>query len=227
MREINILGLSLHDYTLREKMRMLDGFLDHGVPGTVEFVSAKVLMRAESDARHKEWLESMDIIEYCDADILRAAGITSRGRMREIENNSFLYELLRRLVRERRPVYLLADSQNAMLALESDIQREQIEIVGKNILSSDEGAASADQIINDINDKAPDAILTLTDCFVREAFIYHNKNRINAGIWVGLSKEGPVAGPDRKRMYVFVTKLQKKLFQRKVHRYENQGKAEN
>ena len=41
MREINILGLSLHDYTLREKMRMLDGFLDHGVPGTVEFVSAK------------------------------------------------------------------------------------------------------------------------------------------------------------------------------------------
>ena len=161
MREINILGLNLRDYTLREKLRMLNSSLGRRAMATIGFVSARALMQAEKDGVRKAWLESMDIVEYCDADILRAAGITARGRLKEAENNSFLREFLGRLIREERAVYLLAGSQDMLESMEVYDEIRQMCVTGRNILPAENGS-NADVIINDINDKAPCAVLTLS-----------------------------------------------------------------
>ena len=227
MREINLLGLNLQDYTLREKMRMIDSYLGHGALGTVGFVSTKTLMQAGEDAAQKEWLESTDVVVYCVADILRAGGITARSRLKEIENNSFLNELMRRIARERRTVYLIADTQESMQILESDLEDGQVQIAGKYILQEEGVDVKADAVINDINDKVPNVVLTLSAYPLQAAFVFHNKSRINADLWVGLPKDRPVSGEGGKKQHLFVRKLQRKLFQRKVHQYENQEKTEN
>ncbi len=145
MREINILGLSLRDYTLREKMRLTDLYLQNGKLNTIEYVSAKILMSAEKEPQEKAWLEAMDIIVYCDADIARAAGITARSYLKEIENNSFFRELMKKLVREKRTVYLLSDLEESMAALETELARSpgMIRIAGKSILQENETGSGA------------------------------------------------------------------------------------
>lgn len=227
MKEINLLGLNLRDYTLREKMRMIDAYFGHGALGTVGFVSTKTLMQAGEDATQKEWLESVDVLEYCDTDILRVAGIGGRSRLKEIENNSFLNELMRRIARERRTVYLVSDTRESMQILESDLEDGQVQIAGKCILQEEGADLKADAVINDINDKAPSVILVLSDYPLQASFVFHNKRRINADIWIGLPKDRPVSGEGGKKHHLFVRKLQRKLFQRKVYQYENQEKAEN
>ena len=167
------------------------------------------------------------MVEYCDADILRAAGITARSRLKEIENNSFLNELMRRIARERRTVYLIADTQESMQILESDLEDGQVQIAGKYILQEEGVDVKADAVINDINDKVPNVVLTLSAYPLQAAFVFHNKSRINADLWVGLPKDRPVSGEGGKKQHLFVRKLQRKLFQRKVHQYENQEKTEN
>lgn len=226
MREINILGISLKDYTLREKLSLADRYLKNGALNTIECVSAKTLMAAGDDPQQKEWLEAMDMIVYSDVDIARSAGITNRNRLKEIENNSFLKELLRRLAREKYPVYLLTDSEDTMQTLENDLARTQatLQIVGKYVFSPGEG--TEDALINEINDKAPKVIVALSAYPVQESFIFQNKSRLNADIWLGLQKDSLVLGMEEKRIGVLLRKLQHKIFQRKVSRYENQEKPE-
>ena len=225
MREINILGLNLRDYTLREKLRMLNSSLGRRAMATIGFVSARALMQAEKDGVRKAWLESMDIGEYCDADILRAAGITARGRLKEAENNSFLREFLGRLIREERAVYLLAGSQDMLESMEAYDEIRQMCVTGRNILPAENGS-NADVIINDINDKAPCAVLTYADCLVQADFVSVNRRRMNADIWVDMPEKGTVSIAPDKKFPALIKNMQRKLFQRKVHQYENQEKAE-
>ncbi len=227
MRKINILGLDLRDYTLREKMQMADRYLQHGALGTISCVSAKILMRAEGDAQQKQWLEAMDILEYHDADILRAAGITARNRLKEAENNSFIYELIKKAIREKHTLYLLSDDREDAAVLEEELERQQgmQQIAGRYIIEADTDM-NADTVINDINDKAPDVILARLSYPMQEAFICENRKLINADIWVGLRKGYSVFRTEGKKTDRLFKKLQRKLFRRKVHRYENQEKTE-
>lgn len=225
MREINILGLSLRDYTMREKMRMLDSYLGRRTMAIVGFVSARALMQAEKEVRQKEWLESMDVVEYCDADILRAAGITARGRLKEAENGSFLKGLRQWLIREHHPVYLLAGSEDVMQMLEADAEIAQMHVTGKNILPQENGS-DIDVIINDINDKAPCAVLVHADCLLQAAFVDASRQKVNADIWVGLPEKSMAPGDTDRKFAGFIKNMQRRLFQRKVHQYENQEKAE-
>lgn len=234
MRKINILGLNLQDHTLREKMRLAESYLRGGALNTVACVSAKMLMRAGEDAQQKEWLEAMDVIVYCDRDILDAAGITSYNRLREVENNSFLKEFCKKIAREKRIVYLLADTDEAMELLELFLSQQEPALaspVGKSVLGSEETESGTDAVINEINDKAPDVILSFMAYPQQEAFVFCNKNRINADLWLGLQRENLLPCEENKGRWALTKGLSKKIFlrkifQRKVQRYENQEKAE-
>ena len=228
MREIKILGLNLRDYTVRETLHLVDQYLKSGVLNTIEYVSAQMIMSAEKDSRQKEWLESMDILVYCDSDIIRAANVTSRSRLKEIENNSFLKEFLKKLVRERRTVYLLADTDEMLGILEADMEKlpVPIAIAGKNVLQGEAPENSADIVINDIKDKAPDVLLVLSAYPDREAFIHDNKNKINAHIWLGLQKDSLLLEGEEKGLQGFVKGLRGRIFRRKVHLYKDYEKTE-
>jgi len=226
MKEIKILGLNLRDYTMRETMHLADQYLKSGVLNTIECVSSQMIMSAENDSRQKELLESMDILIYCDTDILHAANIATRSRLKEVENNSFLKEFMKKLIREGHTVYLLADTEETMAMLEADLEKlpGTVQAAGKIILEEADG--SADMVINDINDKAPHVILDLSAYPGREAFIYENKNRINAEIWLGLEKDSLIPGAEEKGLRGLVRRVRGRLFQRKVHQYVDQEKTE-
>ena len=222
------MGLKLQDYTLREKMHLTEKYLHNGLLNTIACVTAGTVMRAGEDEQQKKWLEAMDMVVYCDSDVARAAGITAHNRLKEIENNSFLKEFLKKIVRERRQVYLLADDEGALNTLESELKALQawVQIAGRAVLHADETEGGVDTIINDINDKAPGVLLSLCDYPYQEAFVQENRGRINASVWLGLQKGCPVHGEEETGIKMLVKKLQRKIFQRKVSKYENQEKAE-
>ena len=122
MQKINILGVELTDYSLKESLLRLDGYVRGGGLNTILYITTPVLIMAGENEEEKKEIESMDMTLCGDADILRVAEIRSVSRQYEVENLVFLKEFLRRLARSGGKVYLLAESES-----ETEVLREELE----------------------------------------------------------------------------------------------------
>lgn len=196
MQKINLLGMSLTDYSQREAIGITDRFLGSGSLNTILFVSAKILVGAGISEKQKEWIEAADLIAWSDAEIVRQAGIKARDRIHEVENQEYLKEVLKRLGRGKKPVYLLAKSEEELEKLEYDLRsfRDDLNIVEKGIAGDER--AQWDNEANRINALAPVAIISRMP-FERQAEIVEEmKNFLNAEIWLALDYE--MVPADRK-----------------------------
>lgn len=137
MQKINLLGMTLTDYSLREAIGITDRFLGSGSLNTVLFISAKILVGAGVLAEQQEWIRDADLIIWSDAEIAKQAGIKAKERIHEVENQEYLKEALKRLGRGKKAVYLLAESEEDLDKLEFDLRllREDLNIAGSGIIS--------------------------------------------------------------------------------------------
>lgn len=222
MKKINLLGISLRDYTLKESMKLASIYLNNGALNTISYISTQILVEAGENLEQQEWLESMDLTISGDLDILRAAAITSRSRFHEVENDEFIKEFLKKIVRSRKTVFLLSDSETSLANLYKEMleYQENIQIVGSYIL--DELSGGQDSLINEINDIVPTVIISCMPYPYQEQLMCENKKRINAEIWIALpgnrrSKKRKKFGNGKISLY-----LDKRIFRKRISKYQNE-----
>ena len=225
MRKIEIFGIGLRDCSLREAMRLVDAYLKEGAVHTIDCVTAQMLLQAETSEEQKEWLEAMDMTVLCDVDVLRAAGVEARGRVKEIENRAFLKEFFKKLAREKRNICLLGDSRDTLDTLKNYLAGRMIAVSGEMLLT-EEAAGRADSLINEINDVAPDVILVTIPYPAGERFVFENKARINSSIWISLPGRKEFAERKETWFYGVCRRLRGQFFRHKVDRYKNEERAE-
>lgn len=218
MRELNILGLKLKDYSLKESLRLTEQYLDDGALNTILYISTQNLIQITKDEKLAEQLEALDMTICQEINILEAAGLLNRNRQKEIENNDYLHELLRKLAREKRTVYLLTESMEINYELMAGLLRMQgnLNIVGMNSLE-----VSADEIINGINDKAPHVIISLFPCEKQLEFINNNKMMINGNLWIGLISVNVENLTPKKSAKLF-KHYYEKMLKRKINKYNHE-----
>lgn len=189
VKRIDILGISLDNYTVREAMLKIEVCWNNTIMSTVETISMDTLAKAQSDELVKNCIENLDLAIICDKEILKAAGILSSQRMKETEENEFLKEFLRRTVRNKRTVYLLGDSPEQVEALRGFLNEnyEKIKIAGAYALADCGG--DYDAAINEINIATPGVILSVLPTPEQEHFLKEHKEKLNARIWYGLGKD--------------------------------------
>lgn len=189
MQKVNILGMSLTDYSLREAIGITDRFIGEGSLNTILFISAKILVGAGNSAEQQEWIAGADLVVWSDAEIVRRIGITEKGRIHEVENQDYIKEVLKLLSRGKKPVCLLAESGEELEKLEYDLKsvRDDLNIVGGGIAGDVE--AEWDNAANLINEFAPAAIISRMP-FERQARLAGRIKRfLNADIWLALDSE--------------------------------------
>ena len=161
MQKFTILGITLYDYGAREALRNTDRFLGSGGLNTVAYISSAQIAQASRDVELKESVEQLDMTLCTEPDLLEAAGIAARSRIREIDEKVYLRELLRKLYRNRNSVYLLADTQPELEVLEDLIQEYQgnlyIQGPGEPVRAF---GRQPERLVNELNDVAPDAVLS-------------------------------------------------------------------
>ncbi len=75
VKRIDILGISLDNYTVREAMLKIEVCWNNTIMSTVETISMDTLAKAQSDELVKNCIENLDLAIICDKEILKAAGI--------------------------------------------------------------------------------------------------------------------------------------------------------
>lgn len=225
MKKLNVLGISLSDYTLREAMKLTVKYLNSGALNTVFYLSTQILVEALDHEEQREWIEKMDLNIIGEPDILRASNNNTWSRIHEIENNDYLRELLHKLSRSKKTVYLLADSEEGLKILEESlrIQEENLVVVGGYSLPPQ--TESLDSLINEINDIAPSVIISCLTYPLQGRIMQEEKRRINAELWVGLLKDWNKKIKKPPFFLRISNTMYRRIFRRRVKSYQTE-KAE-
>ncbi|MFG6384175.1 MAG: WecB/TagA/CpsF family glycosyltransferase [Lachnospiraceae bacterium] len=191
IKKLEILGIQLDNYTVREAMLQIEGFLNSTIMNIVETISMETLVKSETDEKLRTCIENLDLAIISDKEILKAAGENSPQRMQETVNNEFLKEFMKRASRNNRTVYLLGESREQVEILQKFLNENygRIQVVGVYALADCTG--DYDTVINEINIAEPDVIISIIPTPRQEYFLENKKEKLNAKIWYGLGDNYP------------------------------------
>lgn len=228
MKEINILGVSIRERSLKESLALTDSYIKNSALNTVMFVSAKMLLAAGKNPEQKEWIESMDLTICSEPDILRAADIASNSRIREVENDVYFREVIKRLSRGKHSVYLLTEKEEDMQKLKERLGKSglALNIVAQNSLEAVE--ENMDRLANHMNDVAADVIISMIPFPKQEMVIVQNKSYVNSEVWFALPmpEEAYVLKEHTHFFRRAWNTLYFSMFKKRVVRYNEDSKTE-
>ncbi len=223
MQKYSILGITLHDYGAREALRNTDHFLHSGRMNTVAYISSSMLAAASRDEALKERIEKLDMTVCTEPDVLEAAGIAGRNRIREIDEKVFLRELLRKFSRNRSSVYLLSDTGQNLEVLQEVIGEYQDNLFLKGSGAYEDFDDQPERLANELNDLVPDVIISRMPEQADLALMSDFGSCINAELWISLPY-GTVAWVQNPSFFARLRrKLKARLFVRRVSVYNKKG----
>lgn len=224
MKKINLLGIALTDYTLREALKLSNEYLYNGALSTISYISTQILVEAAEHEEQKSWLEAIDMTICGETDILRAAEMETRNRIREVENDEFLKEFIHKLARNKRKVYLIAGNEEEINKLEKYLKAYSPELLIVGNYTVDFETLNRDNLINDINDIVPNVIISRLPYPMQEQLMHESKMLINADIWLALLEHAHIHTQKRNTFVKITNLLYRKLFHRKVNQYRPEEK---
>jgi len=220
MREISVLGVSIADRSLRESLRLLGVYMEEEGLRTVCFLTTDLLMKAKDDKSLKEALEGMDLPVTGSVQILEAGGIKSATRKREVEGNYFLRELIKRLAREKKKIFLIADTQDALVSLREQLLLMEGKLTFFGSYSFDGPEVSDDAVINEINTVIPEVVISASASPRQELIMHGAKDMINARLWISLQDETVKALGSYNKKGFLSEIIDKLIFKRTVKKYD-------
>ena len=186
IKKIDIAGIQLDNYTVREMIMKIDRCMSERAFTTVEEINMDTLHLAASDDEIKQAIEVLDYTVIAETGILSAASADTLQRWHEIEDHDYFYELFKRLERNHKSIFIIGDLES-VIDEAVDFLRElfdRIKIVGSETLENSESVSEA--VVNEINIASPDVVLSLLPSPQQEVFLLKNKDKLSTNLWYGI-----------------------------------------
>lgn len=219
-KRINIFDVEIDGFTAKAAMKAAVEYMQSESINTIEIVTLDMLMRGQDSPEWKEETKEIDLVLPGEKEILEAAEVLDKSLLKDVTNKMFLKMFLRYLQRNRKRIFLIADSMQELENLRQALEKYNrgIIVVGTGILDA-EGKAK-EEVINDVNGAETDCIFSVLPSPQQEAFIVQNRNLLNARVWLGCGRtlaqnygERPAGGVRRfiiKKMFRYRVEKQKK-----------------
>lgn len=139
--KISIFDIEMDNLTAKETMIQAMQFLESESIDTIEIMSMDMLLSGQEDMEWKEQVGRIGIVLPGDKEILTAADVRDRKRLREAEERVFLRMFMKYLQKNHGRVYLLAETEEELERVEDSVRRYNrgIRIVGHALLSAQSG----------------------------------------------------------------------------------------
>ena len=224
IKKIDILGMQIDNYTVRESILRLDTYMSNTVLNIIETVTMKQLVEAAENPAIKDCLMQADLCIIGECEILAETGNATVQRMREVRDQDFILELLKRVVRNQKRVFLIAMTSEELEEIQTVFTEinPKFSIVGSYAVTDCVG--DMDSIVNELNGTTPDIVISALNSPTEEEFILEHKDKIGAGVWYGIGSSYKTVHGHRGVGEL----LQKLAFRGKlrhsVSKYENENK---
>lgn len=222
MKEISVLGITMTDYSLREALRLAESYMDGSTLNTICHLNTELLMKAKDDEELKIAVAGMDMLIPGATGILEAGGVLSMSRRREVEGGFFIREFLKRLARERRKVFLLANTQEELVAMRAVLLSMEKKLTFFGSFTYDGPEVSHFAVVNEINSVVPDVIISMVPSPGQEKLMYECRQMVNARLWISFQEGMLIEKESAKSGISFVSEfIDKFIFKRTVQKYDD------
>lgn len=219
IKRIEVLGIELDNYTVREAIRQVEVFLEDQMLNTIECVTMQMLMDARTDSVLKETLSALSLTVVGEKQILQAMGIHDAQRLREVKDNDFLSEFFKRLERNKKRIFLLGQTSQQLTECREIITRKFPKLLFAGEYAVEHCGGDAETVINDLNVTTPDVVLSVLPSPYQEHFLAEHKDKINANVWCGLGAKEIGNAKTGVRAF-FHGKMQISRFKNTINQYE-------
>lgn len=227
MRKTEVLGIPISDLTIRESMKKVDSFFKAGKVSTISIITMKGLLLAQDDESIQEFLRNMDLTIPADVEILRAGKIAYYNRIRDVENKVFAIEFFKKLIRQKKTVYLLSDNVANLEKLKGELlsYEENLKIIGGFSFDSTENGD--DFAVNEINMAFADVLISNLESPRREEFMAQNHMKLNMSIWLMVRADANLTGAEKGLFVKVHDYIVKKLFSIRLNKYNEENEKED
>lgn len=219
-KKIDILGMELDNYTVREAIRYVETYLSNNVLNTIENVTMKTLIASETDTVIGEALSQMDLTIIGEKEIIQAAGVATMQRLQETVANDFAYEFFRRIERNKKSVFLLGETEEKILSVRKQLQEEFPKLIFTGEYAIENCVGDLEAVINDMNATTPDIILSVLLTPMQEHFLMEHKDKMNASIWYGMGEQ-ELGKKQRGIGHFFGKKMRMERLKNSIDKYKN------
>ena len=185
-KKISILDMCIDNYTVREFLLRLDTYLGSTILNVIETVTMEQLILAAEHPVIKECLEQADLCIVGESEILSETGNASAQHMKEIREQIFLKESLKRIVRSQKRIFLIAMTSAKLEQIQMFFAECVPEFSAVGTCAVEEYAEDMDSIGNEMNGAAPDIVISALESPMEEEFLQSHKDKIHTCVWYGL-----------------------------------------
>ena len=155
-----------------------------------------------------------------EVDILRAADLATRNRIREVENDEFLREFIHKLSRNKRKVFLISSNKDEVEKLQQYLSyySNDLIVVGCFYVDDYEEAGMYGKLVNEINDVVPNVIISRLPYPMQERIMFDNKKFVNGDIWLALLDHANLHTHKRNIFLMMSQWIYRKIFRNKVNK---------
>lgn len=188
LKTVELLGVRMSDNYVREIMGQVIQLERKPGMGTLEVMTAELLLACQEHASWMEWYHRRDLLLPGDIALLEAAGRNVPGRRKELQERAFLRECMGYAQQQGKRVYLLAENarEASLAAAFLKARFPRLKLAGSSVLGED--GKDADGVVNAINGEEPEFVLSLLSMPRAMDFLRKEQERINAGFWCGLGR---------------------------------------
>jgi N-acetylglucosaminyldiphosphoundecaprenol N-acetyl-beta-D-mannosaminyltransferase len=220
-KKINILGMCIDNYTVREAMLQLDTYLNGTGLNIIKNVTMKQIVMAGENHQVRTCIEEADMSLIGEREILAETNHVSAQRMREIRDQDFMWELLKRIVRIQKQVFFLAMTREQVAQMQQFFTAASPRLMVAGSYAMEECVGDLDHVVNEINGVTPDIVFSTLPSPKEEEFLMEHKDKISAGVWYGIGEDYQKSS---QMGHTFRQLLMRAKLRRTVSRYENGNK---
>lgn len=226
MNQINVLGIDIDCYSLKEALVLTDTYLQEGPLHTIIYIDARMLMAAGENEEYAEYIKKCDLIVLDDVGILEALPEVYVLKADDIKEEKYTRILLKKMVYGHKKIALLSDTADNLHGLESNLinYRNDFDIVSK--VSLDALEDSTERMINEMNDVVPDVIISRIEPFRQVKLMEEARSMMNCKAWIGLPERTILLQKDRAVIKRFWNKLFSRFFKKEVQKYHTKENEE-
>lgn len=188
-KTIDILGMRVDNYTVRESLLRLDTYLGGAGLNIIETVTMKKLLMAGERPVIRDCLTQADLCVVGECGILSETGSVTAQRMREVKEKDFLRELVKRMGKSRKRVFLIAMTDAQIGQMKAFFAQWDPEFAEAGSCAVDSSAPNMDAVVNEINGATPDIVISALDSPMEEEFIISHKDKVGTSVWYGIGED--------------------------------------
>lgn len=223
IKKIDILGMHVDNYTVREAILQLDTYMNSTVLNIIETVTMKQLMLTGENPKVRECIEQADLTVIGESEILSVTGKISVQRVREIREKDFLHELLRRITRNQKRVFLMAMTRAEVEHMQKFFTEVNPKFKVEGTYAIEECVGDPENVVNEINGTTPDIVISAMTSPYEEEFVLDHRDKISASVWYGIGTDY-----DKKAGGLQVgSTLKRLMMQGKLHHTVSRYQAES